>query len=91
MSPKSRRKSKKFTAPRPANPANISTAGSPNVVKQRAAPSAPIRPRSGSQKAAEQALPAAVYTNFSREMKTIGMIALVLMVALVVVAIVLSK
>ena len=91
MSPKSRRKSKKFAVPKPSSPANISAAGTPNVVKQQAAPFAPARPRGGSQKTAEQALPAAVYTNFGREMKTIGIIALVLMVVLVVVAIVLSK
>jgi len=90
MSPKSRRKSKKFSTPRPASPAKISPAASPNVIKQFA-PSAPARPRSGSQKATEQAMPAAVYTNFGREMRTIGIIAFVLLVALVIIAIVLSK
>ncbi len=88
MSPKSRRKFNKYAGQR-RNPVPAArpqvTAAAPEIRAQSASSPRPTEPR------ASTAAALASYTNVPRELKTIGILAGVALVILIVLAVILSK
>ena len=94
MPPKSRRKKSKYTGQRriqttPA-PQKASVVQPSAEVKEASPTKQPVRPRIAESKAAAPTVSVVSFSNVRRELKNIGILAGVLLVALIILAIVIS-
>jgi hypothetical protein len=91
MSPKSKHKSKKYIAqPRAQSPSPVQSGVSETTPKPTPTMATATATRSTGAKAAAAVAPITTSLNIGREMRTIGIIAGILLVALIVLSIILS-
>ncbi len=90
MSPKSRRKSKKYSGPRQIRTTSPRPEMVPVGAIREPAPHALAQSKTTGPKTVDSPPPSAVYTNVTREMKTIGFVGGVLLVVLIILAKILS-